>query len=159
MSSTGRVLRFDEAKGYGFIVSDSDDDDVFFHVNNLLIDQSVVQPGLRVVFEARNGDRGLYAMNIAGSVEGAESRANEVFAVDTRRSAEARLCDAREALLAEFTELIIVAAPDVNGHEIARIRSGFIGLVEKHGWLTAGEGRQMPTGSPDADRLEIGQEC
>ncbi|MFD6393802.1 cold-shock protein [Nocardia sp. NPDC060259] len=123
MLSTGRVVRFDEAKGYGFISSDSGNEQVFFHVNEMLIDESSVRPGMRVVFDARNGDRGKYAVNVGSSTEDPTTLVGD------------RPQLSREILLDEFTELIITSAPEVSGREVALFRRGFLALAEKHGWI------------------------
>ncbi|MFC9477204.1 cold-shock protein [Nocardia sp. NPDC056952] len=123
MLSTGKVVRFDEMKGYGFIASDSGNEQVFFHVNETSIDESAVRPGLRVVFDARSGDRGKYAVNVESSTE------------DSAIGSGDRPQLSREILLDEFTELIITCAPDVSGREVALFRRGFIALAEKHGWI------------------------
>jgi cold shock protein len=55
---TGKVIRFDEVRGYGFIAPDGGGEDVFVHANVLGDDKYVFGPGLRVEFEATDGDRG-----------------------------------------------------------------------------------------------------
>lgn len=141
MSSTGKVVRFDEEKGYGFIVADldsykgSDEEDLFFHVNGLRMEKSVLRPGLRVVFDARNGDRGKYAVNIVDAgPAGADWSTSGVQGADPDGRVWAH--PTREELLDEFTELIITAAPEVPGREIVSIRQGFVALAEKYGWIT-----------------------
>jgi cold shock CspA family protein len=55
---TGKVIRFDEVRGYGFIAPDGGGEDVFVHANVLGDDKYVFGPGLRVEFEVTDGDRG-----------------------------------------------------------------------------------------------------
>ena len=63
---TGKVIRFDEVRGYGFIAPDGGGEDVFVHANVLGDDKYVFGPGLRVEFEAADGDRGpkAYAVHL-----------------------------------------------------------------------------------------------
>jgi CspA family cold shock protein len=66
MMLTGKVVRFDEVRGYGFIAPDGGGEDVFVHANVLGDDKYVFGPGIRVEFEATDGDRGpkAYAVNL-----------------------------------------------------------------------------------------------
>ncbi len=63
---TGKVVRFDEVRGYGFIAPDGGGEDVFVHANVLGDDKYVFGPGLRVEFEATDSDRGpkAYAVHL-----------------------------------------------------------------------------------------------
>jgi cold shock protein len=63
---TGKVIRFDEVRGYGFIAPDGGGEDIFVHANVLGDDKYVFGPGLRVEFEATDGDRGpkAYAVHL-----------------------------------------------------------------------------------------------
>ena len=66
MMLTGKVIRFDDVRGYGFIAPDGGGEDVFVHANVLGDDKYVFGPGLRVEFEASDGDRGpkAYAVHL-----------------------------------------------------------------------------------------------
>lgn len=54
----GRVVRFDGSRGYGFVAPEGGGEDVFLHVNDLLIPEEYVRPGLVVEFDVENGERG-----------------------------------------------------------------------------------------------------
>ncbi|MGN5381393.1 cold-shock protein [Streptomyces lasalocidi] len=51
-------------RGYGFIAPEQGGEDVFLHVNDLLIPESSVRSGLSVEFEIENGGRGLKASSV-----------------------------------------------------------------------------------------------
>jgi CspA family cold shock protein len=61
---TGKVIRFDEVRGYGFIAPDGGGEDVFVHANVLGDDKYVFGPGLRVEFDVTDGDRGPKAYTV-----------------------------------------------------------------------------------------------
>jgi cold shock protein len=61
---TGKVIQFDDIRGYGFIAPEKGGDDVFFHVNVLADDRYVCGPGLPVEFESTDSDRGPKAISV-----------------------------------------------------------------------------------------------
>src|SRR5258708_4541038 len=65
---TGRVLQFDETRGYGFIAADDGGEDVFLHSSVIQGNVGVLKPGARVEFQVMAGDRGrkAYAAHILG---------------------------------------------------------------------------------------------
>lgn len=61
----GRVKRFDEKKGYGFIEQEGGGPDVFVHYSD--VDGEgfrTLIPGDEVEFDLVEGDKGLKAMNV-----------------------------------------------------------------------------------------------
>jgi len=60
----GKVKRFNQRKGFGFITTD-DDQDVFFHFSELVMEGfKTIDEGARVEFDVVEGERGLQAHNI-----------------------------------------------------------------------------------------------
>ncbi len=59
----GTVKFFHDRKKYGFITPDDEGEDVFFHVSDLVEEESVSE-GDEVEFETEEGDRGPKAVNV-----------------------------------------------------------------------------------------------
>ncbi|NBE84489.1 cold-shock protein [Micromonospora rubida] len=139
----GKVVRFDEVRGYGFIAPDDGGDDVFVHANTVDGDKWTMVPGVPVEYEAVESDRGPKALTVRviGGAPAAERsatagavRAREVpaGAVD-----EEGLCDvlSERALSAETTEALLTAVPDLTGAQIVAIRARVLALARRHGWV------------------------
>lgn len=63
--ATGKVKWFNNAKGFGFIVPDGKDDDVFAHYSTITMDgYRTLKAGQEVEFELNQGPKGLHATNI-----------------------------------------------------------------------------------------------
>ena len=63
---TGRVKRFDEKKGYGFIVCENESQDIFVHYSDIITDNGfkTLSPGDEVEFELIRGEKGMKALKV-----------------------------------------------------------------------------------------------
>lgn len=61
----GKVKWFNNAKGFGFILSDSGGEDLFAHYSSIQMDgYKTLKAGQTVSFEVVQGDKGLHATQI-----------------------------------------------------------------------------------------------
>jgi len=111
----GRIIRFDQADGYGFVSYPDSDDDVFIHVNDFNGDRRLLRDGAVVEFEVVDGDRGLRAVDISvvGGSEGSVV-----------------------GLQMEVTEALIQAAPTITAGELDQVRVAMIEIATAHGWVS-----------------------
>ncbi|MGF1430509.1 cold-shock protein [Kitasatospora sp. LaBMicrA B282] len=139
--AAGRVVRFDSSRGYGFIAPDHGGEDVFLHVNDMLIPESYVRSGLAVEFEIEEGDRGpkASAVRLANGAETPPPLAQRLPSGALRRptvDGEDPECDVLS--LAEFTtdvtEVLLASAPSLTGEQILRLRAGLLEFAKGHGW-------------------------
>ena len=62
---TGKVKWFNNAKGFGFIISQEHDEDLFAHYSVILVDgYKSLKAGQQVSFETTPGPKGIHAINI-----------------------------------------------------------------------------------------------
>ena len=62
---TGKVKWFNNAKGFGFIISQEHDEDLFAHYSVILVDgYKSLKAGQQVSFETTPGPKGIHAVNI-----------------------------------------------------------------------------------------------
>ncbi|MEO3861918.1 cold shock domain-containing protein [Acrocarpospora sp. B8E8] len=60
----GKVISFDEFRGFGFIAPDGGGEDVFMHVNDLDSDKRLISVDAQVEFMVENGGKGLKASHV-----------------------------------------------------------------------------------------------
>ncbi|MFH8533869.1 cold-shock protein [Streptomyces tendae] len=134
----GRVVRFDSARGYGFISPVYGGEDVFLHVNDLEIPEMLLRSGLRVEFEIEEGERGLKASSVR-LPELAERKPAEKAPTGTAGPAsdEEQLCDvlSQDEFNKEMTELLLAAAPSLTGEQIVEIRRRVTDFGKLRGWV------------------------
>ncbi|GAA1943465.1 cold shock domain-containing protein [Amycolatopsis minnesotensis] len=145
MAVTGRVVRFDEFRGYGFVSPDTGGEDVFMHVNDLEFDKRFVTPGALVEFVVEDGQRGLKASHVQILGEPgvpATPRASHPVAAPTPAAgtedpADDGMCDVLSSaeLSGELTEALLAAAPSLTGEQILAVRRRFREIAASHGWV------------------------
>ncbi|MEV0577072.1 cold shock domain-containing protein [Streptomyces sp. NBC_01463] len=143
---SGRVVRFDSAKGYGFITPDHGGEDVFLHVNDLRMAEETLRPGLMVQFEIEQGDRGLKASSVRLASGSGVAAAPVTEAAFTQRSeslirqaadGDDVLCDVlnAEEYLRDVTEVLLKSAPGLTAEHILQVRQGMLQFAKNHGWI------------------------
>lgn len=146
---TGRILRFDDVRGYGFIVPDEGGADVFVHANDFIDDKALFTPGTEVEFEATESDRGLRAFAVrvqehARAAATAAAAAEPVKVKHVISTEDLGLADTEDGLCdvlsphefqREITEFLLDALPDLTGSQIVKLRSQLRVIAQKHGWV------------------------
>ncbi|MCJ8169084.1 cold shock domain-containing protein CspD [Atopomonas sediminilitoris] len=84
---SGKVKWFNNAKGYGFIIADGRDEDLFAHYSAIEMDgYKTLKAGQAVQFEIIQGPKGLHAVNIQAATQAATQ--SEAAPVAVTRSHE-----------------------------------------------------------------------
>jgi CspA family cold shock protein len=140
--ATGRIIRFDEVRGYGFIAPDGGGEDVFVHANDLEEDKHAFVPGALVEFEMSTGERGLKASSVRLVARRLPADQHTVPVQRGSLAASAsddeyELADVLSAveLRQELTEALLDAAPTLTGGQIVQVRQRLDELARKHGWV------------------------
>ena len=60
---TGTIKFFNRKKGFGFIIVDDSQKEIFFHATGVQ-DKNGIKENDRVTFEEKEGDRGIAAVNV-----------------------------------------------------------------------------------------------
>jgi CspA family cold shock protein len=148
---TGRILRFDEVRGYGFIAPNAGGEDVFVHANDFGEQRHLVHPGMRVEYEVEEGERGLKVATVRILDAPSPSRHTRVGSSPFTPSASSGtaphgaagtsdddgLCDVLSSreFIAEVTELLIQHVPSLTGSQIAQARQHLVSFARTHGWV------------------------
>ncbi|NKQ53019.1 cold shock domain-containing protein [Amycolatopsis sp. K13G38] len=120
MVVTGKVVRFDEIRGYGFVTPDGGGEDVFVHVNDLETDKRLIGPGAVVEFTVEDGERG--------------PKASNVRVVRNARPAEDFFVPGME-FREELTEALLTGVPSLTAEQLLRVRKIVLDVVHDRGWL------------------------
>ncbi|WP_342744773.1 cold shock domain-containing protein [Actinophytocola xinjiangensis] len=133
---TGKVIRFDEARGYGFVAPDTGSEDVFLHVNDLSFDKRLLTPGTRVQFVAEEGQRGLKASRVQIVDQPLPAPRVTSHSHDDGGSDDG-MCDimSHSELTSEVTEALLAAVPTLTAQQIVQVRRSMISLATDHGWV------------------------
>jgi len=80
---TGTVKWFNNAKGYGFILSDEGNEDLFAHYSTISMDgYKTLKAGQQVTFDIIKGDKGLHAVNISAPITTAADTKTETLEIN-----------------------------------------------------------------------------
>jgi len=89
----GKAKWFNNAKGYGFIIEDGEDEDLFVHFSSIQMEgYKTLKAGQPVTFDKQPSDKGIHAVNIVPTDKAAsDTRQNseEESGSTASRSAEA----------------------------------------------------------------------
>jgi cold shock protein len=146
--TTGKVIRFDAAKGYGFIAV-SGHEDVFVHANEITDRGLRVSPGTLVEFEIIDGDRGPKAYDVrivddhvrrSGAVQVVDDLAphpNSTVAGPAATAGEEELFDVltETEFTQHITELLLTASTQLTNEAVLEIRNNLLQFAQKNGWV------------------------
>ena len=138
----GKLIRFDETRGYGFATTETGREDVFVHVNDLNFDKRLLAIGAQLQFEIEDSDRGPKASDIRlirtapPRLTGAVAVYKPAGSVESGPSYDG-LCDVllTAGYVQEVTEILVTTEPTMPAAQIVRIREQLTGLARKHGWI------------------------
>lgn len=137
MLVTGRLIRFDQSRGYGFVVPDEGGDDVFVHANDVDFDKTFLVTGAQLSFEVIPGRRGRKASDISLVERAPAARGLPPSATPNSRAVDDGLCDVLTAkeFIEEVTEIFLTAAPTISGGVLLVVRQQLLEAAHDHGWI------------------------
>lgn len=143
--TTGRVLQFDQVKGYGFIAAEDGGEDIFLHTSVFDGEADELVPGARLEFQTMEGDRGRKAFraHLATEESGRDAQPERVDrpvpcppAQRVAAPDEEPMCDvlSPNEFGQELTELLLSSMPELTGQQIIDIRRNMLDFAKRHGW-------------------------
>jgi CspA family cold shock protein len=153
--TVGKVVRFDEIRGYGFIRPREGGEDVFMHANDLLDEKFLYQAGSDVEFSMEQGDKGLKASEIRLIRKSSSSRPVERATAVAAPAPASALAPAPslptqyaadgtdehvelhsvEEFRIDLTEALLNSDGSLTVDQLKEVRSCVIDLVRKRGWV------------------------
>lgn len=137
---TGKVIRYEAGRGYGFIAPDRGGEDVFVHASDLEATKMPITCGIRVAFKVVDGGRGpkAYDVRIPAQTPTAPVVSARTSTETSHGSDQAGgdLCEvlSERQFQEEATELLLRVAPTITAEQILSIRAGFYELARKYRW-------------------------
>ncbi|MCH5677248.1 cold-shock protein [Streptomyces gilvus] len=151
MVTQGRVVRFDEVRGYGFIRPRDGGEDVFMHANDLIDEKYLYQAGSEVEFALEQGEKGPKASAIRLVRHAAHdhhdhhdhrtNRAAPSFSEVPLRHGDVQDIDGEVELLSvedfriDLTEALLEHAGSLTVAQLKEVRACVVDLVRKRGWI------------------------
>jgi cold shock CspA family protein len=131
---TGRIVQFNQTRGYGFIAPDGGGDDVFLHSEELKAYGHAVRIGTRVQFDVLDGQRGPKAFDVTvlDPPLGADSR--PAHGSDARDDELSDVIPAVE-YAREITDSLIAYCPNITAAQIVEIRQRLTVSARRRGWI------------------------
>lgn len=137
--ASGRIIRFNTAKGYGFIQQDGGGDDVFIHAEELRSLDLPATTGSRLQFNVLQSSRGLKACDVAPlndpPASGPPVLADPAPTVEDGGEFDVFDVITRAAYAQEITEALIGATTEVTAAQIRQVREHLTDAAYRRGWL------------------------
>ena len=144
MLMRGKVLRFDDVRGYGFIAPAEPGEDVFMHANDLLDEKYLYQDGSEVEFFVEMGEKGPKASQIRLVYQPSANRlstrpagpeAVAAAGVQGGRVNGDSSAPGVEEFRAELTEALIASVDTLTVSQLRQVRESVTALAAERGWL------------------------
>lgn len=110
---------------------------MFLHANDLLVEKSLVVPGVLMEFEVEDSDRGRKASSARILRAGPSAGPAAPPAVHRPDDGGDGLCDVLpvEEFTQEITEVLLQTDPPLTGTQILHVRRQLASVARKYGWV------------------------